>query len=286
MDKIITYSLTEHRKIFAQPESPHEFLFVERNQFPIMEEPYRAESFAIGFMKEGSIEMQAGLTHFLVEAPSMIAMGPAVIRSFRNAGHKINMEVIFFTAEFFLKNQADVFFLTKYAFFEDNGTHAIKINAGQATVFDGIFQLIKNVFHRKEAHYQDIIRSYLYALIYELDALEDADHSPENNLSSLPRKFRNVLSKQFHSQRSVGFYAGQLNVTPKYLSEVMKRSTGKTAKEWIDETVLLEAKILLQNKSLTISQVSDQLNFSEPSVFGKFFKTGTGASPLEYRKCS
>ncbi|WP_369427719.1 helix-turn-helix domain-containing protein [Pontibacter harenae] len=49
-------------------------------------------------------------------------------------------------------------------------------------------------------------------------------------------------------------------------------------------SVALEAKVLLQNRTLTVSQVSDLLNFSDQSLFGKFFKANTGISPVEYRK--
>jgi AraC-like DNA-binding protein len=93
-----------------------------------------------------------------------------------------------------------------------------------------------------------------------------------------------LLVKEFWRHRSVGFYADRLNVTPKYFSEVIKKQTGKTAGEWIDDAVLLEAKVLLQDIDLGIAQISDRLNFCDQSVFGKFFKTHTGISPIEYRK--
>lgn len=80
------------------------------------------------------------------------------------------------------------------------------------------------------------------------------------------------------------FYASLLHVTPKHLSEVVKAQTGRTAGEWIDQSVILEAKVLLQQKELSISQVADALHFSDQSVFGKFFKVNTGVSPLAYRQ--
>lgn len=84
--------------------------------------------------------------------------------------------------------------------------------------------------------------------------------------------------------RNVSYYAQKLFVSPKYLSTVIKEESRKTAGEWIDEMVLLEAKILLQNKELTIAQVADQLSFNDQSTFGKFFKNLTSHSPLDYRR--
>ena len=85
-------------------------------------------------------------------------------------------------------------------------------------------------------------------------------------------------------ERKLEFYAGQLNITPKSLSAAIKKQTGRSAGEWIDDTIILEAKVLLQNKTLSVSQISNMLNFSDQSVFGKFFRAGTAMSPVEYRK--
>ena len=69
-----------------------------------------------------------------------------------------------------------------------------------------------------------------------------------------------------------------------YLSTVIKNVSGKTAAEWIDDYVILEAKSLLKSTNLTIQQISDGLNFPSQSFFGKYFKRQTGISPKEYKK--
>jgi AraC family transcriptional activator of pobA len=85
-------------------------------------------------------------------------------------------------------------------------------------------------------------------------------------------------------ERKLDFYANQLYLLPKSFSAAIKKQTGRSAGKWIDDAVMLEAKVLLQNKTLTVSQVSSMLNFSEQSVFGKFFRANSGMSPNEYRK--
>jgi AraC-like DNA-binding protein len=86
-----------------------------------------------------------------------------------------------------------------------------------------------------------------------------------------------------HEHR-LAFYASHLHLTPKSLSAAIKKETGRSAGKWIDDTIILEAKVLLQNKTLTVSQISGMLNFSDQSVFGKFFRANAGISPIEYRK--
>ena len=74
-----------------------------------------------------------------------------------------------------------------------------------------------------------------------------------------------------------------MHLTPKYFSSLIKQDSGKTAGEWISEMLLLESKVRLQDKSQSIAQIAYDVNFSDPSHFGKFFKKHTGMSPLKYR---
>ena len=93
-----------------------------------------------------------------------------------------------------------------------------------------------------------------------------------------------MVYDNFQKERTVKFYADKLFVTTKYLTETIKSETGKTSNEWIDEILLLEAKILLSNPTLQIAQIAETLNFPDASTFGKFFKNLSGTSPLNYRQ--
>lgn len=73
-------------------------------------------------------------------------------------------------------------------------------------------------------------------------------------------------------------------MTPKYLSLLVKNVSNRTAGEWIDNYVVLEAKALLSSSTLSIQEISDRLNFANQSFFGKYFKQHAGISPTEYRK--
>lgn len=93
-----------------------------------------------------------------------------------------------------------------------------------------------------------------------------------------------AIQKHYKTERSVNFYANKLFLTAKYLSKVVQENSGKTATNWIDDYVILEAKALLNSSKLTIQQISDELNFPSQSFFGKYFKRKVGMSPKEYRK--
>jgi len=97
-------------------------------------------------------------------------------------------------------------------------------------------------------------------------------------------KFILAVSDNFRKERQVSFYADKLCITPKHLSAVVKEISGQTAGSWIENYVLMEAKVLLKTTDLTIQQIAMNLNFSNQSFFGKYFKHLTGMSPSEFRR--
>ena len=92
-----------------------------------------------------------------------------------------------------------------------------------------------------------------------------------------------LVQQSFKEERQIDFYATRLGVTPKHLSRMLKQSTGFTAAEWIKNYILLEAKVMLKSSTLTMGQISKQLNFPSQSFFAKFFKKATGMTPKQFR---
>ena len=97
-------------------------------------------------------------------------------------------------------------------------------------------------------------------------------------------QFLQLLFEHCKEQHVVTFYAEKLFITPQYLSLILKELTGKSANKWIDDALIVEAKMLLKAPQATVQQVADILHFSDQSTFGKFFKKHMGISPMEYRK--
>jgi AraC family transcriptional activator of pobA len=282
-NKITTYSLAHHKSLFADADSNTDYFYIQAQDHPYISEPYRAESYAIEFLRKGSIVMQTKLKKIVIHAPAIITLGPSVIRSFTKDSDEILIDIIFFKPQFFLHNQANVFFLAQYEFFENSDMHIFNLEKKNKLKFEQIFSLLRQSLESNSHHQPSILRSYLYILIYELDSVRQI--SPNESLQNpLFEKFKEILFKDFIKHRSVQYYADALNVTRKYLSEVIKNNSGKTASNWIEDIVVLEAKVLLQNKELTISQISDILNFQNQSSFGRFFKKCEEISPLEYRR--
>ena len=137
-------------------------------------------------------------------------------------------------------------------------------------------------------HKAEIIQGLISAMIYRIsDAVGVMEHAGEVSVKSRRKlyfeQFISLLTEYHCSERTVGFYADKICVTPKYLSALIKEVSGKSAAEWIDDYVILEAKTLLKFSDMSIQEIAYSLNFSTQSFFGKYFKHQTGMSPSEYK---
>lgn len=157
-------------------------------------------------------------------------------------------------------------------------------------------ELLENCFHRieqnidrtKHAWQRDLVLNELRGFCLEMNNIiyqanrEQVNLNPSNK-DLLLFLFIQLLNNHCKEEHSVTFYARELCITPEYLSRILKSFSGKTVNKWIAEALMREAEIYLRNPDFTIQQISDMLNFSDQSSFGKFFKKHKGVSPLQYR---
>jgi AraC-like DNA-binding protein len=104
-----------------------------------------------------------------------------------------------------------------------------------------------------------------------------------NRTDELFNRFLTLLREHCSTERSVEFYASEMGITPKYLSLILKKKSGRNASKLIDEAVVYEAKRLLKYSGLSIREIALKLNFASQSFFGKYFKQRVGVSPSRYK---
>ena len=97
------------------------------------------------------------------------------------------------------------------------------------------------------------------------------------------QRFLDLLHSSEVKRHTVEAYAGELCISPKYLTAVCKKNSGKTANEWITEQVLEDIRYYLRQTDLSIKQICDQLGFPNPSFFSKYVKDHFGVTPMEFR---
>ena len=126
----------------------------------------------------------------------------------------------------------------------------------------------------------------LYAIIFsKLEQLKQYQtfHLRHTDKLELFLRFKNLVAMHFKTSRNADFYAAKLHITYKHLNTVCKTILNTTAKSFIDEYVILEAKRRLINSTVKSSELAFQMGFDEPTNFVKYFKKNTGLTPNSFK---
>ena len=227
--------------------------------------PTRIDAFVILFCSKGSGTFTSNLTrHTLTENSIFVHLPGSIIQA--ESTEEIALHAVICEEEFIRRINIDI---TRS--FEELGAEGTEMPA--------------------DVYSAEVIRSIIRTLAYKVCRVigRHIETSGERQVSARSRndeyfsQFMNILGKHYTQERSVGFYAGQLNLTPKYLTTLIRKTSGRTAVEWIDDYVVLEAKNLLKYSTMSIQEIAYYLNFSNQSFFGKYFKSHTGMTPSAYR---
>jgi AraC-like DNA-binding protein len=130
-----------------------------------------------------------------------------------------------------------------------------------------------------------IIGGYLTGFLLDLlrSSHEDIQHVKNRKSSKHYFNFKTHLFDNYHLSRDANYYAGELGLTYKHLNDIVKSHSGKTAKEFISDHVILEAKRLLSTSEMSIKEIGFSCGFDEATNFTKFFKSKTGISPKIFK---
>ena len=163
----------------------------------------------------------------------------------------------------------------------------IELPASTADFFEALLSKLYNDYNEDYHNLKESISLYLIGM------LKECEHHYKNNISQvqllassdrIAADFLSMINEYYLSKRSLTDYAQLLNITPKHLTKSVKKATGKTPSELITDKLVLEAKVLLKNTSLSVSEIAYQLNFEDPTYFNRFFKKQTSQTPSLFRK--
>lgn len=258
----------------------------------IIDHFYRPDHFTIMLVQSGELHINYNLEDIVLTGPAVMFTVPDSQFILKSRGEDLSLLSLFYTPEFVLETGVHVTGSAARKFFSHNVLPYAALNECELFIVQRLMEVLHRIINKPCSHEYNsaVIKNCFVALLFEIGAILTKNIPVSKvKLSSretLTMKFMELLSLHFHTHRSVGFYAGQMNITPRYLSQVTKAVFNKSAGELIDEMVLTEAKNLLKNPQYNITEIADALHFANPSFFGKFFKSHTGKSPSEYRIAS
>ena len=168
------------------------------------------------------------------------------------------------------------------------------INEVSVDFFETYFHLLELQLQDKPSDYRKqilmlIARGATIEMLNYMDKLAVVDDYQSLNREVVNqsdytfREFTRLLQQHPH-EREVQWYAKNLNITPKYLSEICKERSGKSASQWIAEITISEIKHYLRSTTLPIHEIARQMEFPNSSFFCQYTKKHTGLTPNHYRK--
>lgn len=174
--------------------------------------------------------------------------------------------------------------LQAFVFLRQWGNHKVFFDEQHSSYVRNIFERLCN--ENENSKNKDIIKAYLTTLLFEINETLNKTAHPENDLSTnnkLCNDFVESVFAQPNQRLSVSHYAEKLCVSQTHLQKVVKRFTGKTPLAWINEAIVLEAKVLLNNTELSIAEIANKVGILDPSYFSRLFKKQVGMTPAAFR---
>jgi len=264
-----------------------DFMLLEKNLFKSTSKyPFKIDVTAVIICVEGTIECSINLKPVKAVSPCfLILLSDQILeQKFRSdsfSGYMIAMSKKF--TENLLPNAQEQLPL----FLSVREKPVIELDGEGMEGMLSYYSMLKRIVSVKEnPHRLEVARHLTLAFFYGIGFnIHKTDTGKKStHYEKLVEKFMLLVQAHHKQERSLDFYADKLHLTPKHLAKVIKETTRKSANEWIDEHVILEAKALLKSTNMTAQQISDELNFADQSFFGKYFKRHTEMSPREYRK--
>ena len=262
----------------------------------IIEYPCRFHGYMAFFCIKGEFEVEINLKKFTIRKDSMFIYTPGNIVRVTNIDPQEKESVHFVVVAI----SEDLMSSTRFDFSKLYNeslrlleSPCVVINENERGLYRKYFDLIQEVSKMRMPNMRESVTALISSIFYLMGAMwtDRLTAAKKNGGDEMSTRSKIVLEdflllvREYHTkERSLSFYADKLYLTPKYLSKLIKSVSGKSAHEWIDSFVILEAKNLLKYSDMSIKSIVYELNFPNQTTFYRFFKTKTGMTPSEYRK--
>ena len=260
------------------------------SQMQVFRFPCRIDAFIIGVGTEGETSVSFNLHEFKLKKDSIFIFTPKNVLQV-NSQQYFKADVIAISPDFMRRINIDIKnMMPLFLKFVENP--ALTLTPEESRSMRGMIAQIERETRGPETHFSfDIVSGLIAATIYKVGDImyhylaehPEGQNNSHNRAEEYFKQFTHLLGEHFREERSVGFYARQLCITPKYLTTLIKRISGQSVSEWIDNYVILEAKTLLKYSTMSIQEIAYYLNFANQSFFGSYFKRNTGISPSQYK---
>lgn len=247
--------------------------------------PHKVEKVTQIVITKGECSCIVDFYSYSLKAPSMAIFQPGQVIESLEINDEFAGFAMVMSQEFMDSLDISISFHEKLAL---KTNHFYSLSQSVLESFMSCYSMVSRVLAQESNPYRETIIKHLFSAYYYGLGYYVHDMRSHNSVMTgqqeICERFISLVSSSFKEHRDIGFYADKLCITNKYLSALLKQETGMTALEWIEKYVVLYAKSCLSSTSMTVQEISDELDFPSQSVFGKYFKRVEGMSPKAYRQ--
>ena len=260
------------------------------SEMEIFRFPSRLNALIIGVGTEGETSLTSNLQEFRLKKDSLFIFSPKHILQVQS-NNRFKAHLIVIAPDFLKRINIDTKRMMPL-FLQFGSLPCMELTHAESQSLRSFISMVEQELKGSETDFSsEIIGGLIAATIYKVGDIlthyltehPEVDSPIHNRAEEYFRQFIELLGEHYKHERSVGFYARQLCITPKYLTTLIKRISGKSVSEWIDNYVILEAKTLLKYSNMSVQEIAYYLNFPNQSFFGSYFKRNAGMSPSQYK---
>ncbi|GLB49086.1 AraC family transcriptional regulator [Neptunitalea lumnitzerae] len=249
--------------------------------------PHRHDFYTVLLVKTGKGTHTIDFKEFKIEDHQVFFLSPGQVHQVIEEKATYGYSMVF-SSQFLIENNIPLSFIDDLNLFYDYGeSPPLKLQDNQLeklTFFaEEMLQLYKSDTPLKDFSIGSYLKLFLIQCTNLCSFKEDNLQKIETGNHTL-KEFKNLVEHNYKKWHATSTYAEALNITPDHLNRTIKSLIGKTAKEYIQSRLDIEAKRMLYFSDLTTKEIGYELGFSEPSHFSSFFKKCTGHSPSSYKK--
>ena len=266
----------------------------EKPQYAYLRYPFRVDCYLAAYCVEGSVDCSVNLTDYHLTTGMLLLITPGNIVKITQPdelGQNLRVTLICASTSFItnIGINPSKFLIEAVEVLRDPCIH---LSEDETQMLHKYVNLALDITKTNPQFVKESIGGLVSSVFYQFAGFL-ADSKRRQDMESPVRTTRQrQMLEQFiklaitdHAKEHlVGYYADKMCVTPKYLSKIVKDTSGRSVPDWLSEFLILDAKNMLRHSDLTIKEISARLNFPSQSFFFRFFKNHTGQTPTQYRE--
>ncbi|MES2796458.1 MAG: helix-turn-helix domain-containing protein [Bacteroidota bacterium] len=256
---------------------------ITKIKFPIL--PHRKTVYDFIFLTEGNSIRSKGLHQYNFSKNTFFFLPAFQISTHEYLSDNARGYYCHFDSDIFNNLFMQKSFFEKFPFLHFLSKPTVEISEAMLLPILHIMERLENEYQSNKPLNANLVSAYLLALFTELNLVEVPNReNSKNSAQRITEKFNNLLSINIYKTNKVAEYASMLAVTPDYLNKCVKSTMGKTSQELLADMIILEAKVLLKQTNLSISEIAFKFSETNPSDFSRFFKNKTKLAPKDFRQ--